>query len=162
MPLSARAPNTAVNEKRLAANRLNARNSTGPRSRHGKARARVNALKHGLAAVMCLAETDDSDVAVLAQRLLNGRNNPHLVVCATAFARAEIQIQRTREVKLTFMQAALQQHADACPLGAPAIATLDRIDRYECRARARRTKAFWKWMSAIQEQRNGLKAGSLP
>lgn len=37
-------------EKRAAANRANARNSTGPRTAEGKARSRLNALKHGLCA----------------------------------------------------------------------------------------------------------------
>ena len=35
---------------RLAANRLNAQKSTGPRTEEGKSRSRANALKHGLCA----------------------------------------------------------------------------------------------------------------
>ncbi len=38
----------ACSEARLAANRANARKSTGPRSANGKAHSRGNALKHGL------------------------------------------------------------------------------------------------------------------
>ncbi len=37
-------------EKQIAANRRNATNSTGPRSKSGKERSRMNALRHGLAA----------------------------------------------------------------------------------------------------------------
>jgi hypothetical protein len=36
--------------KQLEANRANAKNSTGPRSRAGKARSRLNSRKHGLTA----------------------------------------------------------------------------------------------------------------
>ncbi|HEV3165955.1 MAG TPA: hypothetical protein VGZ22_18140, partial [Isosphaeraceae bacterium] len=37
-----------LTERRLLANRQNARNSTGPKTEAGKARSRRNALKHGL------------------------------------------------------------------------------------------------------------------
>lgn len=38
----------------IAANRRNARQSTGPRTANGKAKSRLNALRHGLTAENCV------------------------------------------------------------------------------------------------------------
>jgi hypothetical protein len=46
-------------EKRLAANRANARRSTGPRTRLGKERARLNAVRHGLRAALPAGQTPE-------------------------------------------------------------------------------------------------------
>lgn len=48
-----------ASEKQLAANRANARKSTGPRTQAGKERSRMNALKHGLLAKSVLLEHED-------------------------------------------------------------------------------------------------------
>jgi hypothetical protein len=53
--------------KRTAANRLNAARSTGPRSPEGKARSRLNALKHGMTASLPLIPGEDPE-------LVNARN----------------------------------------------------------------------------------------
>jgi hypothetical protein len=47
-----------MNEKRTAANRINSLRSTGPKSQAGKARSRLNALKHGAYAKVCLEDED--------------------------------------------------------------------------------------------------------
>ncbi|MGH7812897.1 MAG: hypothetical protein ACREQI_02710 [Candidatus Binataceae bacterium] len=46
-------------DSQIAANRLNARKSTGPRSARGKARAASNALKHGLKAARVVIPEED-------------------------------------------------------------------------------------------------------
>jgi len=57
-------------EKQILANRKNARSSTGPRTVPGKTRSRMNARRHGLAALLegVLAETS-LDVEALSDRL---------------------------------------------------------------------------------------------
>jgi len=54
-------------EKRIIANRRNAQKSTGPKTPEGKARSRLNALKHGLLAkdVVLHDEKDEDFVAML-------------------------------------------------------------------------------------------------
>ena len=52
-------PKTVVSNKQLAANRLNAGKSTGPRTNAGKAKSSRNALKHGLLASEAVIRAGD-------------------------------------------------------------------------------------------------------
>src|SRR5664280_3476606 len=55
-------------EDRRAINRRNAASSTGPKTPEGKARARANAVKHGLRAeTLALACEDPAEVAARAE-----------------------------------------------------------------------------------------------
>ena len=46
-------------KQRLEANRANAKRSTGPTTEPGKARSKMNALKHGLSAKAVVIEGED-------------------------------------------------------------------------------------------------------
>jgi hypothetical protein len=50
-----------TDSKRLAANRLNATKSTGPTTAAGKARSKMNALKHGLTAKSVIVAGENRD-----------------------------------------------------------------------------------------------------
>ena len=52
-----------LSEKKMAANRANAQHSTGPRTPEGKARSRLNSIKHGLLAIEAVNRTLDGDAA---------------------------------------------------------------------------------------------------
>jgi hypothetical protein len=53
------ASKTTTSERRLAANRANAQRSTGPRTKTGKAKSALNAVKTGLTGRTVLLPTDD-------------------------------------------------------------------------------------------------------
>jgi hypothetical protein len=50
-----------ISARRLAANRANARKSTGPRTPEGKARSRMNAVKHGMLAESIVVLEDQGE-----------------------------------------------------------------------------------------------------
>jgi len=65
-------------EKQMAANRLNAQQSTGPRTDAGKAISRENALRHGLTAQQVFLPGEDS---ALFDRLRQELYDEHQPVC---------------------------------------------------------------------------------
>ena len=93
-------------ERQLAANRRNARSSTGPRSRSGKKRASRNAFRHGLT----LPNTDP-DLAAKRDELAlqfagEFQNDRVLMEFARNAAEVELDRERARRTKLTLIKRA--------------------------------------------------------
>jgi hypothetical protein len=86
--------------RKLATNRANAQHSTGPKSREGKACARVNALKHGLAVSASAISALAPDVMHLA-RLIAGESegDPAVWEAARQVASAGIDVLRARRAR---------------------------------------------------------------
>ena len=84
--------------RQIAANRKNARKSTGPRTRAGKQRACRNAYRHGLS-----IQTDDGEscdaVESLVRRIAPGSTDQDLLHWAAVAARAHLELARIRQVK---------------------------------------------------------------
>jgi hypothetical protein len=135
---------------RAAANRANAKRSTGPRTSEGKARVSRNAVRHGLNVAVGGLNPEIED---LARRL--GKDSDVGILTARNAAEAQAHLIRIRTIKQQIIQVAVQQlwdtHDRAQPLSTFETMTLALLacepqllvlDGYERKARSRRKKAF--------------------
>src|SRR5262249_42103256 len=91
-------------ERQIAANRRNARKSTGPRSLAGKRRAGGNAYRHGLAAGIRASEGFADKVDRLARKFAGGSNSPVALAYARSAAEASVDLARVRSVKVALIE----------------------------------------------------------
>jgi hypothetical protein len=123
-------------EAQRTANKANAKRSTGPRSRAGKARVSRNALSHGLAVPVAHLLEFELPIAQLAELLSGGRQERRLHVLS--IAECAIEIARVRRAKVGVLEAAIANGAEA----ASAAEKLLKLDRYERRAFSRQKFAI--------------------
>ncbi len=166
-----------INERRLRANRANARRSTGPTSAAGKARAAQNARRHGLSQDVLADPALGQDVEDLAQRIAHEAHRPDLIDLARRIAKAQMDVQRIRQFRQESMQAAVagpgaghagdgQESAPTRVLGADELAValapltkgLKGVDRYLRRALSRRKFAMRDFAAAQGQDAGGLQA----
>jgi hypothetical protein len=142
-----------VTSARLAAaNRRNARRSTGPRTASGKRSVTVNALRHGLSVPVLADPALAGEAAELAERLANGSADPRMRERAVQVAVAQVDVQRVRRARHGLIARPV--------IGAPVtesrsggsrddIRELVALDRYERRAISRRRSAIRAWQAAL-------------
>jgi hypothetical protein len=92
-----------ASERQIAANRANARKSTGPRSASGKARASRNALKHGLTTPVAGAEFT-REVEALARQMASDPDDRFAMVPARAAAEAQLELARVQRIKIAVIE----------------------------------------------------------
>lgn len=142
---------------RLAANRANARRSTGPRTATGKARSSQNARRHGLRVPITLDLAFAPDVKALAQRLAGEGADPELYELACRAAEAQIDWVRVRRVRfLVFSEDPELANADRTSR------ELVKIDRYEGRVWSRRKKALRAFLAACSAAGRRVSSGPAP
>jgi len=133
-------------ERQILANRRNAANSTGPRSKAGKGRASHNSTRHGLSkpAVFDASDRDwierfaleaaRGDQSVLALELARSAAGFHLDLARIR----KVRVKVTEELKTNIEKRKFKRLAEF----SENLVRLNRIDRYERRAAARRDKAL--------------------
>jgi hypothetical protein len=94
-----------ASERQIAANRRNARNSTGPRSISGKKRASQNAFRHGLTKPISGAAFD-REVETLARQIAGDSEDKITIERARDAAEAELELARVRRVKVALIERA--------------------------------------------------------
>jgi hypothetical protein len=136
----------------VAANRANARKSTGPRTAAGKARARVNARRHGFRAHALDAPDTDGEVDRIVAALCGDDCDPVLRAQAVIIADAQRVIRRIRMAR----RSAGLNEADDLAGVAGTIAETAILDRYERRALSRRRRAIARYDAIVElAQRSG-------
>jgi hypothetical protein len=93
---------TMTNERQAAANRRNARKSTGPRSAAGKRRASHNSYRHGLTAVSNAERR--RHLERLARKIAGRSADPTTIQIARSAAAAEFDLAQIRRVKLALIE----------------------------------------------------------
>jgi hypothetical protein len=93
-------------ERQIAANRRNARKSTGPRSGAGRKRASRNAYRHGLTLNITSTAAYAKQVDKLARKIAGDSENAIMLERARAVAHAELELARVRRAKVALIERA--------------------------------------------------------
>ena len=138
--------------RQIAANRDNARSSTGPRTEQGRARASRNARRHGLSVSVVSDPRLSQQVENLARDIVGETASPAVLEMARRFAEAQIDLDRIRRARYHACLLALGEGTRSEPGAAEVelivrerVRQLKSLDRYERRALSRRrsaTRAF--------------------
>ena len=95
-----------ASERQIAANRRNARNSTGPRSGAGKKRASGNAYRYGLTLNITSTAAFAKQLNKLARKIAGDTKDAITLERARAVAHAELDLARVRRAKVALIERA--------------------------------------------------------
>jgi hypothetical protein len=95
-----------ASERQIAANRRNARNSTGPRSGAGKKRASGNAYRHGLSLNITSTAAYAKQLDDLVRKIAGDSKDAIMLERARAIAQAELDLARVRRAKVALIERA--------------------------------------------------------
>lgn len=93
-----------ASEKQIAANRANARKSTGPRSSAGKKRASRNAYRHGLSLPITASATLGQELENRARKIAAESDGAIRLERARAIVEPELDLARMGRVKVALME----------------------------------------------------------
>jgi hypothetical protein len=91
--------------RHIAANRENARKSTGPKTKRGKSRASRNAVRHALSSANFGDPGLSDRVSLLAKAICNGERDPFVYDQAVIIAETQILLGRIRAARVAAIDA---------------------------------------------------------
>src|SRR5262245_44289829 len=95
-----------TSERQIAANRRNARKSTGPRSGAGRKRASRNAYRHGLTLNISSTAAFAKQLDQLARKIAGNTDDAITLERAREIAQAELELARVRRAKVALIERA--------------------------------------------------------
>jgi hypothetical protein len=95
-----------ASERQIAANRRNARKSTGPQSGGGRKRASGNAYRHGLTLSISSTTAFAKQLDTLARKIAGDTEDKIVLERARAIAQAELELARVRRAKVALIERA--------------------------------------------------------
>jgi hypothetical protein len=126
-------------EKQIAANRANAKRSTGPKTMAGRLKSSRNAYRHGFSCPLPFDPLTFAKVDALAHTLAGKQADQEDLMSAAAFAEAQLELSRIRATrtaliaKIDFLETDMQE-----------LRRLLALDRYERYAHTKRRRASVK------------------
>jgi hypothetical protein len=90
-----------TSKRQRAANRANSAKSTGPRTRAGKSKTKLNSRQHGLAMAVQSEPGADAEIERLARAIVDEARRPDLIELARRIAEAEVDLRRIRRARVT-------------------------------------------------------------
>jgi hypothetical protein len=128
-------------EKQIAANRANAKRSTGPKTPSGKRRSSGNAFKHGLSVPLPDDLTTMAAVAAMVYAVHGSAENAG-EEAAIAFARSQTKLQRVQAFRRKLLSRLMFANADADERELRMLRTLDRYERIAQTERRRASRSM--------------------
>ena len=131
-----------MSERKIAANRSNAKKSTGPRSKAGRQASRRNAIRHGLAIDIRTDPAYHDDIEQLAKMMSRASGRQNVSDSARDAAEAVLDLSRIRKIRASLFET-IYFSATAAPDRLTELNDkLAKLERYERRAFSRRNRAM--------------------
>ena len=131
-----------TSERKIVANRNNAKKSTGPRSNPGRAVSRRNALRHGLAVSIGNESAFGDLLEDLAKVLSSASGLQSVSGVAREAAGAQFDLSRIRKIRACLYETIYFVDGAAPDRLAQLNDKLAKLERYERRAFSRRKRAL--------------------
>ena len=132
-----------ASEKQIAANRANAKRSTGPKTAAGKLRSSRNAFRHGLSRPLLSDPATSAKVDWIAGEVAGEQASDHQKTAAQGFARAQVELLRIRSIR---SEQLAKLDLNDCTSGnvreLKRLASLDRYERYALTQRRRSSRGL--------------------